>query len=207
MILLLFVSCVFLVLLRLTFTIFLRFSPEKLKCVDGVAVVIGSGGHTAEMLRMLSRLDPAKFRRRVYLIADSDTSSPAKVLAFESGREDFQIQLVPRMRVPLQSWTSALLRAPRAFAVCLKVVLDARPKLVLCNGPGTCVPVIVAAILLEALLFRKTQIVFIESICRVQTLSLSGRLLYYLLWRHQFLVQWPELVLKYPRATYIGQLV
>lgn len=66
---------------------------------------------------------------------------------------------------------------------------------------------VMAALVLDILGFTRTRIVFIESICRVKTLSISGRLLYGLLWKHRFLVQWPELALKYPRATYIGQLV
>lgn len=194
--------------LRVLYTIFLRdVWRTKSECVDSVAIVIGSGGHTAEMLRLAGRLDTSKFRQRTYLLADSDTSSQAKVEACESGRKDFSIRRVPRMRAPLQSWTSALMKAPRALSVCFTEVFWTRPQLLLCNGPGTCVPVVLAALVLDVLGLTRTRIVFVESICRVKSLSISGRLLYGLLWKHRFLVQWPELALKYPRATYIGQLV
>jgi beta-1,4-N-acetylglucosaminyltransferase len=207
---LLLVATVFVIFLtlRVFYTLFLRDAwRSKSECVDEVMIVIGSGGHTAEMLRLAGRLDTCKFRRRTYLLADSDTSSQAKVEACESGREDFSIRRVPRMRAPLQSWTSALKRAPRALSVCFSEVFRTRPQLLLCNGPGTCVPVVLAALVLDILGLTRTRIVFIESICRVKTLSISGRLLYGLLWKQRFLVQWPELALKYPRATYIGQLV
>lgn len=45
-------------------------------------------------------------------------------------------------------------------------------------------------------------IVFIESFCRVQKLSLTGRLLYYI--SDKFIVQWPELLGQYSRAEYLG---
>jgi beta-1,4-N-acetylglucosaminyltransferase len=204
-----FVSVVVLLLaLRLTYTIFLKNHWKNLaECVDGVMIVIGSGGHTAEMLRLTGRLDPKKYRRRIYLMADSDASSLAKVEASETGRVDWSARRVPRMRAPLQSWTAALMRAPRAFAASFLEVYRTRPQLLLCNGPGTCVPVILAAMILDFVGVGRTRIVFVESICRVKTLSLSGRLLYWLLWKQRFLVQWPELALQYPRVTYIGQLV
>lgn len=36
------------------------------------------------------------------------------------------------------------------------------------------------------------RVVFVESLCRVQSLSLTGRILYYL--ADRFVVQWPGLV-------------
>jgi hypothetical protein len=62
----------------------------------------------------------------------------------------------------------------------------------LCNGPGTCVPLCFAAFLARVFLFRPCSVVFIESFCRVQSLSLSGLLLYPLV--DEFVVQWPQLV-------------
>jgi beta-1,4-N-acetylglucosaminyltransferase len=49
--------------------------------------------------------------------------------------------------------------------------------------------------------------VFVESFCRVETLSATGMLLYYLPLADAFLVQWPQLKVKYPQADYIGRLV
>jgi beta-1,4-N-acetylglucosaminyltransferase len=45
----------------------------------------------------------------------------------------------------------------------------------------------------------KAKLLFIESFCRVTSLSLSGKLLYPLASR--FLVHWPQLKAKHPRAT------
>ena len=48
------------------------------------------------------------------------------------------------------------------------------------------------------------RIVYVESVCRVETLSATARILYYV--ADRVLVQWPELQQKYPRTTYLGRL-
>jgi len=50
-------------------------------------------------------------------------------------------------------------------------------------------------------------VVFVESVCRVRSLSLTGHILYGLRACHTLLVQWPELQELYPRTRYIGRLV
>nr|XP_044994329.1 UDP-N-acetylglucosamine transferase subunit ALG14 homolog isoform X1 [Jaculus jaculus] len=80
-----------------------------------------------------------------------------------------------------------------------------RQRMVLCNGPGTCVPVCVSALLLGVLGIKKVIIVYAESICRVETLSLSGKILFYL--SDYFIVQWPTLKEKYPKSVYLGRIV
>lgn len=76
---------------------------------------------------------------------------------------------------------------------------------VLCNGPGTCVPICVSALLLGILGIKKVIIVYVESICRVETLSLSGKILFHLC--DCFIVQWPTLKEKYPKSVYLGRIV
>ncbi len=61
-----------------------------------------------------------------------------------------------------------------------------------------------AALLYKVLLFRPCRVIFVESFCRVGTISLSGKLLYHVVDR--FIVQWPQLTKAYPRAEYIGRI-
>ena len=82
-----------------------------------------------------------------------------------------------------------------------------RPRLVLVNGPGTCVPIVLAARFLSLFGVFKTQIVYVESICRVKTLSLSTKLLMTLRTLDMIIVQWPELAIKYPKTKYIGKVL
>ena len=76
---------------------------------------------------------------------------------------------------------------------------------VLCNGPGTCVPVAYASLLLRVFRFRRVRIAFTESVARTKRLSLSGKLLYPI--ADSFMVQWPQLVGQYPRARYVGFVI
>ncbi|XP_031163655.1 UDP-N-acetylglucosamine transferase subunit ALG14 homolog isoform X2 [Sander lucioperca] len=76
---------------------------------------------------------------------------------------------------------------------------------VLCNGPGTCVPLCVAGLLLGILGMKKVLLVYVESICRVQTLSLTGKILYPI--SDYFFVQWSSLRDKYPKSIFLGRIV
>ena len=53
----------------------------------------------------------------------------------------------------------------------------------------------------------KGAIIFIESIARVEHLSLTGKILYSLRVASVFLVQWECLAAKLPRARYIDRLM
>ena len=54
-------------------------------------------------------------------------------------------------------------------------------------------------------LWRRCWLVYVESIARVDTLSLSGKILYRI--ADQMFVQWPQLQHKYPRALCVGTSV
>ncbi|KHJ75276.1 hypothetical protein OESDEN_25108 [Oesophagostomum dentatum] len=53
---------------------------------------------------------------------------------------------------------------------------------------------------------RDTIIIYEESICRVERLSLSGSILYFLGLADDIVVQWKQLKEKYPRTTLISEL-
>uniref|UniRef100_A0A3Q3G6I3 UDP-N-acetylglucosamine transferase subunit ALG14 n=1 Tax=Labrus bergylta TaxID=56723 RepID=A0A3Q3G6I3_9LABR len=76
---------------------------------------------------------------------------------------------------------------------------------VLCNGPGTCVPLCVAGLLLGILGMKKVLIVYVESVCRVETLSLTGKIIYCI--SDYFFVQWPSLRNIYPKSIFLGRIV
>jgi beta-1,4-N-acetylglucosaminyltransferase len=62
-----------------------RGRPAPPAGAGGVAtmVVLGSGGHTAEMLRLVGGLDRARYTPRVYVAAHSDAMSGRKAVALE----------------------------------------------------------------------------------------------------------------------------
>ena len=61
--------------------------------------VLGSGGHTTEMLRLVTALDPEAFSPRTYVMAETDRFSEAKVEEMEMERPGRHVIVrVPRAR-------------------------------------------------------------------------------------------------------------
>ncbi|XP_041737234.2 UDP-N-acetylglucosamine transferase subunit ALG14 homolog [Coregonus clupeaformis] len=186
------------------------------KCKPGekgpvcVLVVAGSGGHTTEILRLMESLSQS-YSPRHYIIADTDKMSEDKIRTFENAKKDtgskgqFTIQRIPRSREVRQSWSSSVVTTLNALLYAIPLVFRLRPDMVLCNGPGTCVPLCTAGLLLGLLGLKKVLIVYVESICRVESLSLSGKILYH--FSDYFFVQWSTLKDKYPKSIYLGRIV
>jgi beta-1,4-N-acetylglucosaminyltransferase len=61
------------------------------------------------------------------------------------------------------------------------------------------------AVYFQIMTLGKTKIIYMESICRVETLSMSGKILYHI--ADHMLVQWQSLLTKYPKCQYIGRVV
>lgn len=187
-------------------------SPRSLSTL----IVLGSGGHTAEMLNLLYVLQKERFKPRYYIAAATDNMSLQKARVFEDsllskevleevgGAEFMQIY---RSREVGQSYITSVGTTLVAIAHALWLMIKIRPQVILCNGPGTCIPLCVIAFLFKVLGIRWSSIFYVESIARVRKLSLSGLLLYKLHMADQLFVQWPQLKEKYPRAHYVGRLM
>ena len=62
-----------------------------------VCLVLGSGGHTTEMMALAASLDKETFRPRSYIVAETDQLSRQKVTERESlALEDVRLISVPR---------------------------------------------------------------------------------------------------------------
>ncbi|XP_074859049.1 UDP-N-acetylglucosamine transferase subunit ALG14 [Carettochelys insculpta] len=200
-----------LLLLLVTARLFLaRRNSSQRTAPLSLLVVAGSGGHTTEILRLLGSLSQS-YSPRHYIFADSDKMSENKILSFEQKRAEtftnsqFSLNRIPRCREVQQSWSSSVLTTLYSILYSFPLTFRLKPDLILCNGPGTCVPVCISALLLQILALKKVIIVYVESICRVETLSLSGKILYY--FSDYFIVQWPALKKKYPNSVYLGRIV
>jgi beta-1,4-N-acetylglucosaminyltransferase len=88
-----------------------------------------------------------------------------------------------------------LVNLVRNFFLALYVLIREKPDLVVTTGAGVAVPFLFLAHVLGA------QTVFVESITRVQSLSLSARLVSSFA---EIYVQWPELQRNYPKTIYTG---
>uniref|UniRef100_A0A0C9QDK6 UDP-N-acetylglucosamine transferase subunit ALG14 n=1 Tax=Fopius arisanus TaxID=64838 RepID=A0A0C9QDK6_9HYME len=164
--------------------------PRRSKTVRTL-IVLGSGGHTTEMLRIMNCLDLSKYTPRVYIHAQTDKMSPVKLEALENSRKDWKALAIFRSREVGQSYLTSILTTLIAFFHAIKLLLSEYPDLILCNGPGTGVPLCLGAFILKTLFLSRTRIIFIESFCRVKTLSLTGKILNF--FADHLIVQWPDL--------------
>lgn len=178
-------------------------------------VILGSGGHTAEMCKinqaLLQQSSHGKYQPVRYIVANSDSTSQHQLrAALPDSTKDSDFISVPRSRSVGQSYLSSVFTTLWALLWSCWLIWRDRPQLVLCNGPGTCVPFCYAAYLLRMLgrLPAHSKIVFVESFCRVETLSLSGRLLLPL--ADMFVVHWPALATRYAHKSnlrYFGRIL
>uniref|UniRef100_A0A1D1ZJ32 UDP-N-acetylglucosamine transferase subunit ALG14 n=1 Tax=Anthurium amnicola TaxID=1678845 RepID=A0A1D1ZJ32_9ARAE len=189
-------------------------APQRVRTL----VILGSGGHTAEMLNLLVVLDKDKFAPRYYVAAVTDSMSLQKARVFEESLPQQEtswgdklklahFMKIYRSREVGQSYLTSIGTTIIAIVHALWLTLKIRPQVVLCNGPGTCIPLCVSAFLFKVVGIRWSSIFYVESIARVKRLSLSGLLLYHLHLADQLFVQWPQLQRKYPRAHYVGCLM
>eukprot|EP00980_Cylindrotheca_fusiformis_P020326 scaffold7344_cov145-Cylindrotheca_fusiformis.AAC.24 len=167
-------------------------------------VVLGSGGHTTEMLHLLKNLDAKKYAPLSYIIARTDTTSLRRVEAF-GGRQPDTIYFIPRSREVGQSYASSIGTTLWSFIHAIGITFRIRPSLLLCNGPGTCLPIAIATLLCRIFGFCEGKIVFVESFCRVKSLSLTGKILYHIV--DLFVVHWDSLLETYPRSEIVATFV
>lgn len=172
-------------------------------------IVLGSGGHTAEMMTIVKQLNKKNYSPRYYVLASTDTTSKTKVLDLEeptTSKNDYEIIRIKRSRHVGQSYLTSVLTTLQSIWQCIPLVYRLQPDLILCNGPGTCVPICLIAFMLKVFCAISIQckIVFVESFCRVKTVSLSGRILIWI--ADCFVVQWPQLVQFSPKTRFFGRL-
>ncbi|KTW28188.1 hypothetical protein T552_04140 [Pneumocystis carinii B80] len=178
-------------------------------------IFLGSGGHTAEMIRLLKKVDFLRYSKRTYVISAGDFLSKGKVRKLEIEKTNssgyagkYYIENVPRARYVNQVYYTTAFSSILCLISCLKILLWnklGRPDALLCNGPGSSVMMCLAAIITEIFGLNRPDIIFIESFARVKSLSLSGRILLYLVDR--FIVQWPDLIKKSSKIEYYGILI
>jgi beta-1,4-N-acetylglucosaminyltransferase len=171
-----------------------------------ILIVLGSGGHTAEMVLLLQDQDAnilRQFKERTWVVSEGDAFSGDRAASMETlvGRKgEGVVATVPRARRVHQSLFTTPFDCLKCFWACT-TLLRARsaPDIIITNGPGTGVILIFASLFLRFLhpffLFNGghegTRFIYIESLARVKKLSLSGRILRSLVDR--FIVQWEGL--------------
>ncbi|HID05852.1 MAG TPA: hypothetical protein EYP10_01765 [Armatimonadetes bacterium] len=137
-------------------------------------IVFGEGGHTKQLLNLISLLGESY--EYAYLMTAQDHIA-ATHLAIPGPTYHIIRPRNKRDKLPL-----AAIKTLIAVGQSLIVLMRARPQAIISVGPAIAVPASVVGKLLGK------KIIFIESASRVSHLSLTGRIMYH--WADLFFVQW-----------------
>ncbi|BEJ17399.1 hypothetical protein CspHIS471_0608000 [Cutaneotrichosporon sp. HIS471] len=182
--------------------------PPRRKLGERVSlgVFMGSGGHTAEMRQLLKSVDRRRYSPRVYVYCHGDEMSLRAVAEIEGIKQKderkgggYTLIAMPRARKVGEGRISTLFSTTKTalhafFHTFVLPLADAplRPwvDVLLVNGPGTAVVLVAVAYIRRVVGLSHTRIVYVESFARVNSLSLTGKLLRYFV--DTFVVQWPD---------------
>ncbi len=159
-----------------------------------VLVVLGQGGHTTEILRLVELIGDCYSYH--YLISEND---PLSHLQIQFPGPTYEAIMPMRKRHHQKYSRLPILRILLSIVQQLIIVMRVRPNVVFSTGPGLAIPAAVWGRLLGA------KIIHVETGARIVQLSKSGRIMYRL--AHLFFVQWEELAAKYPKAIFAGRLL
>ncbi len=154
-------------------------------------IVLGDGGHTAEICRLLELLGP-DFAYS-YVLARHDRLSEQRV-PFPGAF--FRIR---QPRAKDDSVLAASVKTVLSLATALRICLAVRPDAILGSGPSLIVPIAVVSKLL------RSSVIFVETGSRVTRLSRTGTIMLRL--ADLFFVQWEPLSERYPRTIFAGRLL
>lgn len=154
-----------------------------------VLYILGSGGHTAQMIELSKDLKQSI--NYFYLIQEDDVLSEKKIL-FPG-----KIIKIKRNAGFNENKLKVYFKTINIFFKALKIIKKNKIDVIISAGPGISIPFFYAGKLLGK------KLIFIESWSRVTTKSSSGKLIYPI--ADLFFVQWKENLKNYPKALYKGR--
>jgi beta-1,4-N-acetylglucosaminyltransferase len=147
-----------------------------------VLLVASSGGHLLELLELANQYESHRRQWVTFDKPDARGLLTGESVTFAHG--------------PTNRHLGNLLRN---LVLAFRVVVRLRPDAVITTGAGVGVPFLYAARVCGK------RAIYVESLARVDHLSLSGRLAYPV--ATDFFVQWPELSERYRKGRYAGAIL
>ena len=125
------------------------------------------GGHTSEMFKLLKELKLSKYSPRHYIIAETDKMSVDKTVEFESDLNEYKIHLIKRSRYVGQSYITSIFTTLVAILLSISLIYKIKPKVLLVNGPGTCIPLCMVSFILGVSSGKKIFLIYLISIINI----------------------------------------
>lgn len=157
-----------------------------------ILVVLGGGGHTKQLLKLVKQL--GKSFNYEYVLASDDKLSE-KSIQFK-GRI---FRIINPRKMEDKNILKVILKFFPSTIQTITILLKSKAECILAAGPALSLHVAY----LGKFLFRK-KFIFLESWSRVYTKSLAGRLTAN--FADLIFVQWSQELKNYPKAIYAGRL-
>lgn len=173
-----------------------------------IMFVLGSGGHTGELLIMIQKLDFNKFCDCYFVVSHNDKSSERKVNEVikldEYKKTHFHFITIYRARNVGQSFISSIPTTIYSLLQSVFILIKYRPNMIVSNGPGVSFPLMFIGYIFRILLIlAEFKILFIESYCRTKSISLCGKMIEP--FSDRFIVLWESL--KSKKREYLGKIL
>jgi len=159
--------------------------------MNAILVVLGGGGHTKQILKLVDMLGN-KYKYE-YVIGKDDELSGKKI---KIKGKIFKITNPRRMED--KSLIKVFLKFIPSSIEAISILLKSKARVIL-----TCGPALSIHLCIIGKIFGK-KIIFLESWSRVYSKSLAGRFTYP--FADLFFVQWPQEKKNYKNAIYAGRL-
>ncbi len=151
-----------------------------------VIFVSSSGGHLTEILSLKEL-----FNEYEYLLVTEETDITKAI------QEKYNVKYL--IYGPSKNILKYIKNIFSNIYRCIKIVREFRPDTVVTTGAQ------VGGIMCLIAKMRKAKIIYIESLARINTLSITGRNIYP--FADKFYVQWEALAKKYKKCEYLGRLI
>jgi len=173
-----------------------------------IMIILGSGGHTGELLIMLSKLNFNKFKKCFIISSHNDKNSENKFKEVfdlkKYSKTSFHFIKIYRARNVGQSFFTSIFTTIYSMMQSFFVMVKTQPNICVTNGPGVAIPIVYIGYLLKILMIlTEFKILFIESFCRTKSISLSGKLIEPIC--DKFIVLWENL--KGGKKEFIGKIL
>jgi beta-1,4-N-acetylglucosaminyltransferase len=165
---------------------------------EHLLIILGAGGHTKQMLRLVDLL--GSDYQYQYVVADYDTISEQKI------RIPGPVYRIVQPREKRQGETDSVLtvirKMPSALLQARRILTDAHPAAVIGAGPSLQIPIAIVARL------QRIPVIFIETASRGgDSISMTGKIIYKYHLADRFYVQWEHYLQQYPQALFAGRLL
>ncbi len=154
-------------------------------------IILGEGGHTTEMLNLVDLL--GNKYNYYYIVSKEDNLSTDRI------KIKGKIFRLNRPRGKKTNIFSYFFKTIMVGIKSIAILKHIMPTAIISTGPAIIVPVAIIG------KFLNVKVIFIETGSRVNTASLTGKIMYYV--ADLFFIQWPILKHKFPKAIYAGRLM